>query len=257
MDEDERSGRGEGEEAVRGLEPTPEAVELLAEGGAASAPRPTGRVLATAGVSAAVLIFALVFFMSGFVAHAILDDDPGSKSAEAAGSAALADDPSWGPDDAAVTIEAFSDFQCPYCKQFAEDTLPRLKDEYGDRVHFIFRDLPLTNIHPAAALAAQAGGCAQEQGRFWEYHDLLYSNQETLSEATITDYAGDAGLDISQFNECLTSNEKMVDVLLDMQDAERQGVRSTPSFVINGLMVAGAQPYELFAALIDQALGAD
>ena len=100
-------------------------------------------------------------------------------------------------------------------------------------------------------------GCAHEQGRFWEYHDLLYANQESLSEATIGEYAGDAGLDVSQFNGCLTSNEQMVDVLLDMQDAERQGVRSTPSFLINGLLLSGAQPYELFSALIDQALAAD
>ena len=216
-----------------------------------------GRLLATAGVSAGVLLFALAFFMAGFAAHALIEDDSGSGSAEAAGSVGLADDPSWGPEDAKVTIEAFSDFQCPYCKQFAEETLPRLREEYGDRVHFIFRDLPLTSIHPTAALAAQAGGCANEQGRFWEYHDLLYANQEALSEATVSQYAGDAGLDVSQFSDCLTSNDMMVDVLLDMQDAKRQNVTSTPSFVINGLLVSGAQPYELFSALIDQALAAD
>ena len=240
------------EPAAVGTEPSAE------EQGAGVPPVPPasgrGRLLATAGVTAGVLIFALAFFMAGFAAHALLEDDSGGPSAEAAGSVGLADDPSWGPEDAKVTIEAYSDFQCPYCKKFAEETLPRLRSEYGDRVRFIFRDLPLTSIHPAAALAAQAGGCANAQGRFWEYHDLLYANQESLSEATVSQYAGEAGLDVSQFSDCLVSNDMMVDVLLDMQDAKRLGVTSTPSFVINGLVVSGAQPYELFAALIDQTL---
>jgi len=258
LKEEERNSPDNGEEAVPSLEPTLETPEQTEEPEVPPVFLGSGRrrALATAGVSAGVLVFALAFFMGGFAAHAILDDDEGGQSAEAAVSAALADDPSWGPEDAKVTIEAFSDFQCPYCKQFAEETLPQLREEYGDRVHFIFRDLPLTNLHPAAALAAQAGGCAHEQGRFWEYHDLLYANQESLSEATVSQYAGDAGLDVSQFSDCLASNEKMLDVLLDMQDAKRQGVSSTPAFVINGLTVSGAQPYELFKMVIDQTLAA-
>lgn len=209
------------------------------------------------GAAAAVLLFALVFFMAGFAAHAMLDDDEGGNPGGVAVSAARADDPSWGPEDAKVTIEAFSDFQCPYCKKFAEDTLPRLKEEYGDRVRYIARDLPLAGIHPVATSAAEAAGCANDQGVFWEYHDLLYANQETLSEDTLVEYAVDAGADESQFNECLASREKMAEVLLDVQDAQRQGVNSTPAFVINGLLVAGAQPYSLFQALIDQQLAAE
>ncbi|HSP54358.1 MAG TPA: thioredoxin domain-containing protein, partial [Dehalococcoidia bacterium] len=135
-------------------------------------------LLAVVAAAAGVLIFALAFFMAGFAAHAMLKDEPGI-TAEA-NEMAAADDPSWGPEDAALTIEAFSDFQCPYCKKFAEQTLPRLKEAYGDKVRFIFRDLPLTNIHPVAAAAAQAGGCANDQGKFWEYHDLLYENQQSL-----------------------------------------------------------------------------
>jgi protein-disulfide isomerase len=218
-------------------------------------PRRLRTVTTIAAASAGVLVFALAFFMAGFAAHAILDDDEGG-GALAAADISAADDPSWGPEDASVTIEAFSDFQCPYCKKFAEQTLPRLKEEYGDRVQFIFRDLPLTSIHPVAALAAQASGCAHDQGKFWEYHDLIYANQATLSEAALNDYAGQVGMDVSQFNDCLSSQHKMADVLLDMQYAQRHGVTSTPAFIINGVLISGAQPFELFAAVIDQSLEA-
>jgi protein-disulfide isomerase len=221
-----------------------------------AAPGPSRRrpVVTAVVASAAVLVFALAFFMAGFVAHAYLDDDDGGTGGET--SVSLSDDPAWGPEDAEVTIQAFTDFQCPFCKKFAEETLPRLRATYGDRVRFIFRDLPLTGVHPVAALAAQAGGCANDQGKFWEYHDILFANQASLSDATLTQYASQAGLDVSQFNECLSSQQKMADVLLDMQDAQRQGVNSTPAFVINGVLVSGAQPYELFAAVIDQSLAA-
>ena len=232
------------------------AVAPEAEGAATAAP-PSRNVLLFSGVAAAVLLFALAFFMGGFAAHALLDDDDNGGKSGTAASLAGADDPSWGPDGAKVTIEAFSDFQCPYCKKFAEDTLPRLKEEYGDRVRYVARDLPLASIHPVAVSAAEAAGCANDQGVYWDYHDLLYQNQETLSAASLVEYAVDAGADESRFSDCLGSRENMAEVLLDVQDAQRQGVSSTPSFLINGLLVSGAQPYEFFQAIIDQTLAAE
>lgn len=213
--------------------------------------------LIAGGAAGLVALFAVAFFMAGFAAHAMLEDDEGGGggSGGSVASASLADDPSWGPEDAKVTIEAFSDFQCPYCKKFAEETLPRLKEEYGDRVRYIARDLPLASIHPVATAAAEAAACANDQGVYWEYHDLLYQNQSSLSEAALVEYAADAGADQTQFSDCLAARKQMAEVLLDMQDAQRQGVSSTPSFLINGLLLSGAQPYSLFQALIDQQLG--
>lgn len=223
------------------------------------APSSRRTFLIAVGAAALVAFFAVVFFMAGFAAHAMLDDDEGGSggSGGSAASASLADDPSWGPEDAKVTIEAFSDFQCPYCKKFAEETLPQLKEDFGDRVRYIARDLPLASIHPVATAAAEAAGCANNQGVYWEYHDLLYQNQASLSEAALVEYAIDAGADESQFSDCLTEREQMAEVLLDVQDAQRQGVSSTPSFLINGLLLSGAQPYSLFRALIEQQLGAE
>lgn len=240
--------------------PPPDALmeELAVAPEAVTEPAASRRVfLITAGVAAGVLLFALAFFMAGFAAHAMLDDDDEGGANAAAVSLAGADDPSWGPDDAKVTIEAFSDFQCPYCKRFAEDTLPRLREEYGDRVRYVARDLPLASIHPIATSAAEAAGCADDQGVYWDYHDLLYQNQETLSAASLVEYAVDAGADELQFSDCLGSRENMAEVLLDVQDAQRRGVSSTPSFLVNGILVSGAQPYEFFQAIIDQQLAAE
>lgn len=246
-------------------EPTgdPEEQPTTPEGTAEVAPPPprsTRSVFLIAAASAAgVAVFALIFFMAGFAAHAMLDDDDngGSGTTVSRVSASVADDPSWGPEDATVVIEAFSDFECPYCKKFAEDTLPQLREQYGDKVRFVARDLPLASIHPVATSAAEAAGCAHEQGVYWEYHDLLYANQDTLAEDSLIEYAVDAGADEEAFTECLTSGQKMPEVLLDVQDAQRQGVSSTPSFVINGLVIAGAQPYSVFESLIDQQLAAN
>ncbi len=265
MDDEKISEAGSTEEGVTpGEAAGVEREEAPAEEAAAAAgvepvgaPRPSRlRYLLVTAISAGVLLFALAFFMAGFAAHTMLEDEPRSDGQRSASTAAQADDPAWGPEGAAVTIEAFSDFQCPYCKKFAEETLPLLRETYGEKVRFVFRDYPLASIHPLAAKAAEAAGCVQDQGLFWEYHDLLYKNQESLSEATLADYAEDAGADLTQFNDCLASSKKTFEVLMDVQDAQRAGINGTPAFLVNGLLVSGAQPFELFQSLIDQTLAA-
>jgi len=214
----------------------------------------------TAAVAAGVLLFALAFFMAGFAAHALLDEDEEDGSGEgggggsAAGSAA--DDPSWGPADAPVTIEEFGDFQCPYCARFATQTLPKIKETYAGKVRFVFRDFPLTAIHQFAQKATEAAQCAHEQGRFWEYHDLLFTNQQALTAEDLKRYAQQVGMDAGKFSDCLDSGKNAREVMLDLQDGKRAGVSGTPAFLINGLLMSGAQPFEQFQAAIEQALAA-
>jgi protein-disulfide isomerase len=180
----------------------------------------------------------------------------GGTSPAAATSAASDDDPSLGPEDAGVVIVEFSDFQCPYCAKFAVETFPGIRDTYGDQVRFIFRDFPLNVIHPAAQKAAEAAQCAQDQGSFWEYHDLLFANQNALALPDLKSYAAQIGLDTGQFDECLDSGKNAQEVALDMQDGHTAGVTGTPAFIVNGQLVSGAQPIEVFRAVIDQALAA-
>jgi protein-disulfide isomerase len=164
------------------------------------------------------------------------------------------DDPAWGPEDAPVVMVEFSDFQCPFCGRFHQETYPRIREVYGDRIRFVYRDLPLPQIHPDAILAAQAAECADEQGAFWPYHDLLFSNQQDLSRTALGSYATQLELSIEVFNQCLDTERYQQEVSSDMQAADSYGIRGTPTFFINGRPIVGAQPFEVFAAVIDEEL---
>ena len=221
------------------------------------------RHLLTAAIAGGVLVFALAFFMAGFAARSLLDEgnggggsrnDSGGGSGDAITEGIAEHDPSWGPDDAPVLIQEFADFQCPYCGKFALQTYPRIKEAYGDQVRFVFRDFPLSTIHGSAQKAAEAAQCAQDQGLFWEYHDLLFANQDALADSDLRGYAEKVGADTGQFNDCLDSGKNAREVQMDMQDGQRSGVSGTPAFLINGLLVSGAQPFEQFQIAIDQAL---
>jgi protein-disulfide isomerase len=208
-------------------------------------------------VSGAVLLFALAFFMAGFFVHSQMDDDGGGgTSATASGetSATASDDPFWGPENAPVVIEEFADFQCSYCGQFAQQTLPMLRQEYGDKVKYVYRDFPLTSIHPDAQKAAEAGQCAHEQDIFWPYHDILFQNAGALSVPDLKGYAEALGADMDEFNECLDTGKNAWEVLLDTRDGNSDGVSGTPAFLINGLLLSGVRPFEQFQAIIDSAL---
>jgi len=163
------------------------------------------------------------------------------------------DDPSLGSENAPITIVEFSDFQCPYCARFEQDTFPELKSRYIDTglVKIVFRDFPLTSIHQYAQKAAEASECADEQDKFWEYHDLLFSNQNALEVSSLKGYAFSIGLDTQQFDSCLDSGKYKDEVQKDMEDGISYGVTGTPAFFVNGKLLTGAQPFSEFERLIN------
>jgi len=164
------------------------------------------------------------------------------------------DDPSLGKTDAPVTVVEYSDFQCPFCLRVMP-TLKDLRTKYGDRVRLVWKDFPLTQIHPQAFVAAQAGNCAREQGKFWEYHDKLFANQSALTADSLKKYAADTGLDTTKFNQCLDSSKFEARVQDALAAGNRLGISSTPTVYVNGRMINGAQPIEVFESVIDEELG--
>lgn len=162
------------------------------------------------------------------------------------------DDPSIGPIDAPITIVEFSDFQCPYCRKSVA-LLQELRRLYGDRIRLIYRDYPGPN-HPYARKAAEAAQCAYEQGKFWEYHDLLFDRQTAGEGWDFLQLAKELGLREDTFAGCLHSDRFGEEVAKDLQDGIKLGIASTPTFFINGRPLVGAQPLAEFQALIDTLL---
>ena len=188
---------------------------------------------------------------------------PRSPSVAAAAEALSDDDPSKGDPDAPITIVEFSDFQCPFCGRFYEQTLPLVERDYIEtgKARLVFRDMPL-DIHPQAPPAHIAAECADEQGRFWEYHDVLFDRQGEWSrlsgaalDGALAGYAADLGLDGS-FAECVLSPEAEREMRLDYEQALGMGLTGTPTFLIGGnghdfVAISGAQPYSTFASILD------
>jgi len=164
------------------------------------------------------------------------------------------DDPSLGPVDAPVTLIEFSDYNCPFCRRWYQETFPLIMDEYGDEVRFVYRDLPVVGGGEVGYLAAQAANCAGDQNAYWEYHDALFVAQYGLSRDAFLAYADDLGLDRQALGECLDSGYYEEEVRSDLADAFALGVSSTPSFFINGIPVIGAQSSETFLAIIQSEL---
>ena len=148
----------------------------------------------------------------------------------------------------------FSDFQCPYCARFFLQTYPQIRQEYEGKIKFVYRDFPLTTIHANAEKAAEATECADEQGKYWEYHDLLWTKQEALDVSSLKSYAAGLGLDTAAFDECLDSGKYASEVEKNLQDGVSYGVQGTPAFLINGLLVPGALPFASFKTVLDAAL---
>jgi protein-disulfide isomerase len=164
-----------------------------------------------------------------------------------------ATDPAIGSASAPVTLVEFSDFQCPFCQRVSP-TLKQVQKVYGDKVRIVWKDFPLTQIHPEAFKAGEAAHCAGEQGKFWEYHDRLFANQQALQPDSLKKHAADAGLDTAAFNACLDSSKYGDRVREGVAQGSRLGVNSTPTIYVNGRMLSGAQPYETIAAVIDEEL---
>ncbi len=167
------------------------------------------------------------------------------------------DDPVLGKSNAPVTIVEFSDFECPFCGRHFSQTHPDIVKNYIDtgKVKLVYRDFPLS-FHPNAEKAAEAAECANEQGKFWEMHDKLFSNQQSLSVANYKQWAKDLKLDSAKFDSCLDSGKYASEIAKDEADGTKYGVSGTPSFFIDGQLLVGAQPYSAFQQAIDAALAA-
>lgn len=163
--------------------------------------------------------------------------------------------PSRGPADAPVTIVEFSDFHCPFCRR-VQPTLDQLLQKYPDRVRLVYKHFPLDSLHPRARRAAEASWCAQQQDRFWPYHDLLYKTSADVSDAQLGQLAGQVGLDVSAFEQCLAGGEAAAAVEAHVEEGSRYGVSGTPGFFVNGRFLGGAQPLEAFVEIIEEELAA-
>ena len=180
----------------------------------------------------------------------------------------LDDDPVKGDPNAPVTIVEFSDFQCPFCARFSTQTLPALQEEYIDtgKVKLVYRDFPIDNLHANARQVHIASECADEQGKFWEYHDVLFENQRQWNKLNPSDlidqlnqYATSMELDSTSFNSCLSSQSIAEEVNADYIQATQYGSTGTPTFFIgdeeNGFIkLVGAQPFTAFQRAINMYL---
>jgi protein-disulfide isomerase len=162
--------------------------------------------------------------------------------------------PAKGPENAPITIVEFSDFQCPFCSR-AIKTVDEVLAAYPNQIRLVFRQFPL-EFHKQAPKAAEAALCANDQGKFWEFHDTLFANQQALEVPQLKEHAKKVGLDSAKFDKCLDSGEKAATVKTDMEAGQKVGVNGTPAFFINGILLSGAQPVEEFKSIIDGELKA-
>ncbi len=172
----------------------------------------------------------------------------------------LEGEPLKGQSNAPVTIVEFSDFECPFCGRFYSGTLPQIDKEYiqTGKVKLYYMDFPLS-FHPQAEPAALAAACAQEQGKFWEFHDKVFADQQSLSDDTYKKWAKELGLNEQQFSTCYTSKKYLSEVQGDFDTGSKAGVSGTPSFrVCKGTAgcttIVGAQPFSAFKSAIDARL---
>jgi protein-disulfide isomerase len=160
--------------------------------------------------------------------------------------------PGFGAADARVVVVQFSDFQCPFCAETAA-TVRRLKEDYGTRIRFVFRQFPLS-FHADARAAAQASLAAHDQGKFWEYHDLLFAHQDALGRESLIEHARKAGLDVATFRSALDSSSTAQRVEEDLKLGQAVHVKGTPTLFIDRHRIADPMDYEGVSAVIDKAL---
>jgi len=161
--------------------------------------------------------------------------------------------PSHGPAAAPITIVEFSDFECPYCSALLP-TIKNIEKNYADKVRIVYRQFPLPWVHPHAQRAAEASLCANDQHKFWEYHDALFGNQKDLSIDGLKRRAAELKLDTAAFNACLDSGKQVDAVRKDVDEGYKVGVSGTPTVFINGRMVYGTQAYADLKEVIDDEL---
>lgn len=165
----------------------------------------------------------------------------------------LGADPALGKRSAPVTIIEYGDFGCTTCRGWEQAGIrQKLIQAYGDQVYFVWRDFPI--ITAQSPKAAEAGQCAFDQGKFWEYHDLLYQRAPALSIPDLKAYAAELGLAAAQFNRCLDSGQDAPKVNQSLQQARALGFIGTPSFLVNGQKLAGPASFDTFKSLVDKVL---
>ena len=158
-------------------------------------------------------------------------------------------DPYFGPADARVTVIEFGDFQCPYTKSFNTNTLKQVKEKYGDKIKWVYRDMP-TGRHAFSVDAALGAECANVQGKFWEYHDLLF--EKFSADATsLRSYAKMLALNMNEFDNCIKSKEYLSEINKDYRDGKKAGVRITPTFFVNNIKLQGDLPLHTFEQVIE------
>ena len=246
-------------------------------------PIPTGMIVALVAVVAVAAFFAGSYFSimdsdaitrSEFqqaisrLESKIESNQPTPQQAPQPVIISLDDDPIRGDPDAPITIVEFSDFQCPFCARFHVQTLPLIIEEYiaEGKVNLVYRDFPIQSIHPNALPAAVAAECADEQGKYWEYHDTLFEKQNSWNRldsnsaiTTFSQYATDIGLEQEQFDSCLQTGKYLEEVQGDLRDGRDYDITGTPGFFIGNedigfVKVNGAQPFESFKRIIDAQL---
>jgi len=213
-----------------------------------------------------VLVLVIAVHVNTIKAAVLTGDVAAAPSGAAAAPAAAAptgapvdvsadDDAVKGDIDAPVTIIEFSDYECPFCGRFYDQTLSQIDETYiqTGKVKLIYRDFPLS-FHQNAGKAAEAAECAGEQDKYYDMHDKLFDGIQSLSVANYKIWAGEIGLNQEEFDNCLDSGEMASEVQKDFTDGQAAGVTGTPAFFVNGVKLSGAQPFSVFEAAIEAAL---
>ncbi len=217
-------------------------------------------------ILAGVVIVGLFFMLNGGAPTAAVVGEPQPSAPSAPSAPSQVNVKAFDPEedyykgdiDAPITIYEYSDYECPFCGRFYQQTLPSIQQEWIDsgKAKLVMRDFPLS-FHPQAQPAAEATECAGEQDpdAFWEMHDVIFENQQALSAAAYSQWAADIGLDVAAFDECMESGKYRAEAQEDMQSGQAAGVRGTPGFVIEGpggtQLVSGAQPFAAFETTLN------
>lgn len=163
--------------------------------------------------------------------------------------------PARGAAEAPVTVVEFSDYHCPFCKR-AQTTVKQILERYPGKIRHVYRDFPVDGLHPQARKAAEGARCAHDQGKFWDYHDVLFASTPEAAPDDLRKYAELVGLDVPAFEQCLSTGTHRATVQRDVDEGRRLGVSGTPAFFINGRVLTGAQPLETFTRVIEEELRA-
>ena len=214
-------------------------------------------------ITTVVLIALLAVFLwrSGSIsgnspaAGAVVGNAPGAPAPKVDMKALADDDAVKGDPKAPVTIIEFSDFECPFCGRFYSETLGKIDTQYikTGKVKLIYRDFPLS-FHAQAQKAAEAAECAGEQGKYWEMHDQLFGEGVQGGVASFKQFAQQIGLNTAKFNDCLDGGKMAAEIRKDFSDGQKAGIQGTPGFFVDGQLISGAQPFEVFQQIIDAAL---